>query len=275
MSDEVPERPLDVLLRTVSLSLQPQGGRVFAHHATKEKLSRQTIELKCERHDPQIFFGNTIVIGEEVHPRPKLFEDNDEDEEKPVEEETGWRLNTIPIMLSIYEVDEAWLSESAEQRGGDPLVGQFSYHPRINTDDGVVNDVRPSCSAWIGVGGDTFRMIRDHVLDFTKYDFRIGVDVLFPKEGVENGWTGRTVNWDGDGQLPITSAVAVWTKEDWSSDFRRKERPGPPKEADYVPPREHVELMEANHRLEATIKAMMTPLWIIAAVVFFWAIFHR
>ena len=277
MADEEQESALDVLLRTVTLALHPQGGRVFAHHATINNLDRQTIELKCEHRDPNLFFGKSVVIGDEVHPVPQLFDDEDDesDTKRPVEEETGWRLGTIPIMLSIFEVDADWLHDSSEKHGANVLVGQLSYHPRINTDDGAVNDKWPRCTAWVGVGPDTFRLLRDRVLNFQKYDFQIGMDVLFPSGGVENAWKGRTIKWDGNGQLPILSAVAVWTKEDWSSDYRRKERLGPPKEAEYVPSREHVELMRATERIEAGLRAVLSPLFIIAFLILVWLIVHR
>lgn len=218
--------------------------------------------------------GTTVVLGNEKHPVPKEFEDDEEDDGKAREQETGWRLTTIPIMLSLYEVNEEWLGKSAEPHDGNPVHGQFSYNPRINTDDGVIDDKWPSVSVWVGVGPETFRLVRDRLLRFQKYDFEIGVTVLFPEGSIEKGWMGATVRWEGTGLLPITEATFVWRREDWSVDYKKRERlVGPPR--DYEPTREHADLLAKLNELHAGMQKITAPLWIAVAALVGLFVWHR
>lgn len=282
-------RPFETLLRTVTLEFTVLGGRVFAHNAEPEKLNRQTIELKCEASGSWLFGGDDVVIGNEKHPVPKLFEEEDEDEDdddgddeegaekKPVDEEEGWRLGTIPTMVSLYQVDDGWFAESGLRNEGKPILGQFEYHMPIQTPDGVVNEKWPKAFAWVGVGPSTFELIRDRLLQFQNCDFSLGLDVLFPEGAVESGFVGRHVRWDGKGQLRITAATIVWKREDWSSDFRHKERLGPKREAvvPYEAPREHVEVMDALRRVEGAVTRLAVPLWMAAAAIIGYLTFRR
>jgi len=278
MADDTPSA-IDTLVRTVTLEFRVLGGRVFAHNAEHGKLNRQTIELKCEASGSLLFGDDNCVIGNDKHPVPKVFEDEEREEEegKPVEEEEGWRLGTIPTMISLYEVDEGWLAESGERNDGKPILGQFEYHEPIKTDDGVVNEKWPKAFAWVGVGSDTFRLVRDRMLRFEKYDFSLGLEVLFPEGAVECGWIGRNVRWDGKGQLRITGATIVWKREDWSSDHRRKEWLGrePEVEQPYKASHEHVEIMDATKRIEAALARLAMPMWLAASAIIAFLIFRH
>ena len=97
--------------------------------------------------------------------------------------------------------------------------------------------------------------MRDRMLAFEKYDFSIGLEVLFPQGTVESNWVARNVRWDGNGPLRVTGATIVWKREERSSDYRRKERFDPKPEADavYSPPSEHVELLGATQRIETAV----------------------
>jgi hypothetical protein len=271
---------LDTMVRTVTLEFTVQGGRVFAHNAEPGKLDRQTIELKCETHGSWLFGDDEVMIGSDKHPVPQLFEDGGEDDEeegKSIDEEEGWRLGAISTMVSLYEVDEAWLLDSAGRNEGRPILGQFEYHEPIRTADGVVNEKWPKAFAWVGIGSDTFRLIRDRLLTFEKYDFSVGLEVLFPEEAVESNWVGRNVKWDGKGQLRITGATIVWKRNDWSPDYRRKERlvPEPKPDLPYDPSREHIEVLEATKRLEGAVSRLATPMWLAAGAIIAFLIFRR
>ncbi|NIJ65003.1 hypothetical protein FHR20_001934 [Sphingomonas leidyi] len=269
MAERALGKTLDLMERTVSLEFGVLGGRVFAYHAQGDSPDRQTIELKCEQ-SGSFLTGSSVIIGDEHHERVSLFAEDEEDgdESKPVEMEEGWQLNQITTMLNIHEVDADWIAESAAKHDGKSLVGRFEYFPRINTDDGVVNDKRPSVSAWIGVGPETFRLLRERMLDFKKWDFTIAIEVLFPDGTVEGSFMGRTVRWDGGKPLNVQSARIVWIKEDWSPDFHAKERlaPRPKAGAPYDPPREHLELVSRIERLESQIQKLATPMWAAAVL---------
>lgn len=269
MAESELSKTLDLMDRSVSLEFRVLGGRVFAHHAQSDRLDRQTIELKCEQ-SGSFLFGSSVIVGDEHHERVNQFaeDDEDRDESQPVEMEDGWRLGQIATILNVHEVDYDWIAGSAAKHDGQALVGRFEYFPRINTDDGVVNDKRPSASAWIGVGPETFRLLRERMLDFKKWDFAVALEVLFPKGTVETGFMGRTVRWDGSKPLDVQSARIVWTKEDWSPDFHAKERltPKPKVDAPYDPPREHLELLSRIERLESQIQKLATPMWVAAVL---------
>ena len=193
-----------------------------------ESRNWQTIELKCEAGGSALFGDDHVVIGTDKHPVPKMFDDGEDEEGErtsPSKRRRVGALEPFPVMVSLYEVDEDWLIESGERNDGKPVFGQFQYHEPIRTDDGVVNEKWPKAFAWVGIGSDTFRLVRDRMLQFEKYDFSLGLEVLFPEGAVESGWMGRNVRWDGKGQLRIRAgATIVWKREDWNSDHQRKER---------------------------------------------------
>lgn len=271
---------LDRMKHEVTLKLSPYGGRVFVENADLKRVDQSTIELKCW-FSPDLF-GLNVTIGSEEHPRVTHYEDEEEGQEdgKPVELDTGWRLGDVPVMLTLYRVDETWLQESAAKNDGAPVLGRLHYYPRINTSDGVVNDKRPTVTAWTCLGADNFALVRERLLDFKKYDFQIGLNVAFPQGTVESHeFMGRSIKWDGEGELPVLSASIVWQKEDWSSDFHRKERlfeKEPAKaELPYDPPREHIEVMDATRRIETALGRLVTPLWLAVGALIVMAFLRR
>ena len=54
--------------------------------------------------------------------------------------------------------------------------------------------------------------MRDRMLAFEKYDFSIGLEVLFPQGTEESNWVARNVRWDGNGPLRVTGATIVWKR---------------------------------------------------------------
>jgi hypothetical protein len=275
---EMGERELDKMARTISLNLDPRGGRVFANHATLKDSDPQSIELKCHLDSGFMMFGTEVIIGEDEHPWHDFFADDDDDQadrHKDREPEKGWRLSSIPVMVTIYKATPDWVCESAAERGGETLAGRLSYAPKMNTADGVVSDKWPTCFVWIALGPEVFRLVRDRVINFEKYDFKLGLSVLFPKEAVNSSWTGRTVRWDGKGNLDVESATVVWSKEDWRSDTRQPVVPRQAREAAYVAPREHVEVLDGQRRIEAGLKALLIPLWALTGAVVTWMVWHH
>lgn len=271
---------IERMMHEVALKLTPYGGRVFVEHADFARLDHCQLEIKCWV-SPELF-GMGVTIGDEVHTHVKQYKDEDQgrEESEEVEMESGWRLSDVPVMLTFYRVDDAWLRKSADEHGGKPLLGQLNYYPRINTDDGVVNDKRPTITAWMSLGPDNFELVRQRLLDFKKFDFEIGLTVEFPKGSVINeGFIGRTIKWDGAEMLPVKSGAIVWRKEDWSADFHRREylveKEQPKAEAPYDPPREHLELLSASQRIEGAVAKLLTPLWLLAAAVIAYIIFRR
>lgn len=262
---------LDALSREVTLRLSACGGRVFAHSANTEQLNRSTIELKCWWMDLKNLFSLGITIGDEkhepLHDGGLADEDDEDDEGHFDEEQIGWRLGECPILLSIYEIDEHWLASSAANNDGMPVLGRLQYYPRIQTADGVVNDKRPSVTAWTGMGAENFRLIRERLLSGERHDFELGITVEFPPGSVKSGWAGREIHWDGLEALPISSATIVWSRNDWNVDREGRLNNRPPPEPAYVPPLEHVELLQASSRLETAIGRLVTPLWLTAAAV--------
>lgn len=277
-----PSGTLDDLIRDVTQAFYVRGGRVFAHEAEPGKLDKQTIELKCEAEgDFPGLFGTNIVIGTDKHPRANIVGDDDNEAnetqaDRPVEEEEGWRLETIPTMVSIYAVDEAWITESAGRNDGEAVRGLLNYHEPVVTNDGMAKNNRPMVTAWVAVGPDTFRLLRDHLLTFKECDFSLGLDLRFPRGIIESRWMGRTVKWDGKGQIPITGMTIVWKREDWSADFRcRKKRSAPATEPVYEPSREQRDILDASARVEAAVSKLLLPLWLIAGAVLAFLIFRR
>lgn len=270
--------PLDTILRTIMLEFTPLGGRVFAHHAEPGKLDRQTIELKCDATSSWLSTGGQVVIGTEKHPALQRFEDEADrsDGKDAVREEEGWRLSTIPTMISVYEMTDKLLIGASNDKKGSKIIGDFSYNERIQTSDGVVNEKWPTVHAWIGVGPDTFLLLRDSLLQFQRFDFSLGLEVCFPPDAVEPSWIGRRVKWDGKERLNVMSAVIVWKREDWSSDYMEKRRIGPEREVvqPYEAPREHVEVMNAVRRIEGAVARLAVPVWIAAGAIVGFLIFR-
>jgi hypothetical protein len=273
-------RTLDRMKHEVTLVLSPYGGRVFVENADLKRVDQSTIEFKCW-FSPDLF-GLDVTIGSEEHPRVTHYEDEEADggEDKSVERETGWRLGDVPVMLTLYRVDEAWLQQSAANNDGSPVLGRFDYYTPANTSSGVVNDKRPTVEAWTCLGADNFALVRERLLDFKKYDFQIGLNVAFPQGTVEShGLLGRSIKWDGESELPVLSASIIWKKEDWSSDFHRKEQlfeKKPSKaELPYDPPREHIEVMDATRRIETALGRLVTPLWLAVGALIVMALFRR
>lgn len=266
------------LARKVPQDFRILGGRVFAREAEAGRLDRQTIELKCEAGSG--FMGTEIRIGTDTHPWATFDDDDDDATDDDASaasagrEEEGWRLSTIPTIVSVYPVDEAWIAESAERHDGTALRGMFDYHPAGQSEDAKAE--RPMATAWVAVGPDTFRLIRDELLAFKEYSFSLGLDLHFPEVAVENGFMGRTVKWDGNGQVPIVGLTVLWKREDWSPDFRRKRvRPTPARVAIYEPSREQRDLLDASGRIEASVAKLLLPLWLIAGAIVAFLIFRH
>jgi hypothetical protein len=279
MTDET--RPFDELLSKVTQEFYVRGGRLYAHEAEAGKLDRQTIELKCEA-GGSLFHGSSIVIGDDEHPRANPFDDDDDDEtdearaNQPVETERGWRLETLHTMVSIYPVDEAWIAESAGRHDGKPIRGLLSYHPAIVTSDGAANEKRPMVSAWVAVGPDTFRLLRDELLSFKDFAFSLSLDLRFERASVTPNWIGRQVAWDGEGSIPVDGMTVLWKREDWSPDFRRrKARSNTKPDLTPEPSREHSDAMGAAARIEAAVSKLTTPLWLILGALAALLFFHR
>lgn len=272
MAEGEPESGLARLSREVSLSLAPHGGRVFLHHATPEDVNHSTIELKCWWSSGFHMLSTSVVIGDEKHKRVASRYRYDIVAEYQ-EEEIGWNLGDCPIMLSLYQVDAKWLTESADKNDGTPVFGQLTYYSPISTDDGVVNDKRPTVTAWVGVGADNFNLIRANLVEGRELAFDLGITVRFPQGSVESGWVDRSVKWDGNGPLPIIDATIVWKRHDWDADHDPEliEPCGPEPR---VPPREHVELMEATNRLESAVAKLALPLWMAVATIVAIAVMH-
>jgi hypothetical protein len=268
-----PESAIDLMVRTVGFSFRPLGGRVRAISATQANPDSFTIELKCEQ-SGGFFDGTSCRIGSDRHPVPLFNElDDEEAEDKPVEEEDGWRLSTIPIMVTLYEATPAWLEENREKVGGQALAGRFSYHP-IHEDSTVSErHRRPHIGAWLALGPETMRAVRRAMMDFEVNAFSLGLTVQFPKQAIlENGWQGRSIVWDGQGDLPVMDGSIVWTKEDWSPDFFSRERTWKREAVAEVraePDTQIADVVAAVRRLDARTRALVTPLWLTAFLAFF------
>lgn len=268
-ADQKLRKPVSDLDRRVTLPLTVYGGRVFAESATPDKVDGGGIELKCWWQDVARIFDLSVVIGNEQHPPAPSRYDYDEDaaarSKRREEEETGWRLSDCPVMLTIHRAEPGYFEgNKADERGG-PILGQFKYYAPIRASDGVVNDRRPTITAWVGMGGENYRLIRERLLAGEQFDFDVGITARFPEAAVENGWVGRTVHWDGEEPLPITGATVVWRRNDWDADHDRKPSSWRSRqEIEYVPPREHVEVMDVTRRIETALSKLATPLWLAA-----------
>lgn len=273
MADKEPESAIQKLNREVWLSLHARGGRLFVDAATAERLERTTIELNCRWAGVTWLSGLGLRIGDEQHP-PLLSSRRRRALEGETEEvETGWKLRDCPITVNVYEVDEESIAESAAKNNGTPEIGLLKYYERVNTPDGVVNDKRPSLSAYVGVGAETFRFIRDRLLATETPEFELGFNVEFPRGSVERGSMNTKVKWDGNETLPVTDARFVWHRGEWSSDKDDDEEPSESQE--HEPPREHVELLGAVERLQATVAKLTTPIWIAVALALLAIVFRR
>lgn len=123
---------------------------------------------------------------------------------------------------------------------------------------------RPTVTAWVPLGSDNFRLLRERLLTDKQFDISVSVTIQFPKGSVKSEALGKSVQWDGKGALPITNAVVVWKRHDWSADFDHKPQ-GLRHPEPYEPPREHVEILAATSRVEAGIAKLTTPLWLAVA----------
>jgi hypothetical protein len=274
MADEEPESFIQQMTREVTLKLSAHGGRVFMQSADADDLERCTIELKCSWSPGLIaMLHQSIRIGDENHKPFKWDDDDVEVIDEEAEDEMGWGLYDCGIMLSVYRVDEKWLADSAAKNDDKPILGRLNYNPPIQTSDGVVNDQRPSVTAWVGLGHENFRLLRDRLLATDKPDFDLDIAVEFPRGTVESGWVKKTITWDGKGSLPVTNATLVWLRADWNSESARERRvPRHREPVHREPPPEHGELLRAMKKLEAAVVKLATPLWIAvgAAIVAAW-----
>jgi hypothetical protein len=266
MADKEPESAIQKLNREVWLSLRARGGRVFMDGATAETLERSTIELNCRWAGVTWLSGLNLTIGDEQHPPLPSSRRHRPMEGETEQLETGWKLSDCPITVNVDEVDGKAIAESAAKNNGTPEIGLLKYYERVNTPDGVVNDKRPSLAAYVGVGAETFRFIRDRLLATETPEFELGFNVEFPRGSVDRGWVNTKVNWDGKDTLPVTDARFVWPRGGWNSDEDNED--GPPEPEEYEPPREHVELLGAIERLQANMVKLTTPIWIAAAAAF-------
>lgn len=261
---------IGAMARHVELELRPVGGRIFVDNATLEHIDSSKIELKCFWSGGLAsLFSLSIVIGDQKHMMPLIDEDA-EDENVERHEEIGWRLGDCPIMLTLHPIDAKWLTESADRNDGKPILGQLYYHPPVNTDDGVVNEKRPTVTAWVGLGRDNFNVIRDSLVTKDAPQFQVGLSLDFPPEAIEQGDFRRKIRWDGKGALPVTGAVVVWKNNDWSADFdtQMHERKMLSRRHNIEPPEprlEHQQTLDALSRVESAMAKLSTPIWIAAA----------
>ena len=277
MADDEPESFIEKMTREMRLPLDVEGGRVFAHHADADATERCTIELKCSW-SPGLLagFDTHIRIGDDKHKPLSWDDDGVQIVDTEAEEVVGCDLLECPIMLSLYRVDDKWITESAANNEGKPILGRFDYHAPIQTSDGVVNEKRPVITAWAGFGHDNFELLRARLLATENPDFDLGLDVEFPRGTVDAGWVSTKIEWDGKDSIPVLDAVIVWKCGDWDSKTDRlrevfREREPEP----YNPPREHVALLHAVNKLEAAIAKLAVPVWLAAAAAVLAAIAAR
>lgn len=264
IADEEPQTYADELLREVALSLACEGGRVFVQSATGENLESCTIELKCAW-SPRLatMFDETIRIGNSKRKPMKWDDDGEEIIDEAEEEETGWSLLDVPVMLTIHSVTSDWIAESASKNEGTPVLGRFIYYEA--DESGSAYD-RPCVTAWVGLGPTNFNLVRDRLVSTEKPDFEVGLTVRFPRSSIRSSWVGKDVVWDGEGTLPVTGATLVWLRGDWNSESGPEPRdPVQPVPIRQELPRDHVELLSSISRLEAAIVKLSTPLWIAVA----------
>ncbi|MBS0255807.1 MAG: hypothetical protein JSS36_11530 [Proteobacteria bacterium] len=264
MTDNGMAEIIDEMKRTVTLSLEPQGGRIFAVTSTSTEPSSRYIELKCHLYNESIFQWNEIIIGSDRHSRHNLFADefgklsSEDGQEDKIEEEDGWRLSSIPIMISIHKMNKN--TEYDE-------IGFLGYNKKYESDDGLIKNEWPTCNASIYVGENDFETMERGFFEFKEFNYKIGIDVNFSSDCTTSGWGNRVTHWNGLGQLPISRATVVWFREDWSSSFRRRLFPNNTNPTPIeTPSREHSELLEATTRIESAISALKTPLWLAVGV---------
>lgn len=278
MADEDPQTFVSELLREVVLGLACEGGRVFVHSSTVEKLDRSVIELKCTWSPrlSEIFDDESIRIGE-LKRKPTNWENDDgEVVGHEGEELIGWSLRDIPVMLTIYQLTADWISESATKNDGTPVLGKLNYYEADTPGVDTLRYERPALNAWVGLGPNNFDMLRNRLVSTEKPDFDLGITVQFPRSSIQSSWTGRDVVWDGKGSLPVTDATLVWMRGDWDSESGLEYRSIVEREpVSKEPPREHVELLSSNKRLETAVTKLATPLWIAVGAAIVAAYFAR
>lgn len=271
MSGEEPESFIDKISRQQSLVLRVAGGRLLIENAQPDGVDRSKIELNCWW-SPSLLgmMEDRIRIGDARHKPITWDEDGFEVVDGDAEDEIGWSLLDCPVELMIHRSEDGWLADNKARSKDDPIIGRFSYSAPIKTSDGVVNQERPTIHAWIALGPENFKFLRDRLTNTEVPDFDLGITVEFPRGTVETGWVKSTVKWDGKEPLPVTGASFVWKRGEWDSDAPRERRwlrKSEPEE--HVPPREHVELLQSVSRLETAVTKLTTPVWIaaVAAVV--------
>ncbi|GFE72380.1 hypothetical protein [Novosphingobium sp. TCA1] len=253
---------LSDLERSVGLPLRVLGGRVFLETPTSDNLNGSAVELKCSLTGFTELFHTSIVIGDEKHLALPLFNG---DEEQDREEEVGWRLSSCAIMVSFRPIDEAALAEMAEKNDGKPIVGRLNYWKPINSGDGVVNDKWPTVTIWVGVGRDNFALLSDAVRRNDLRGVEVGLSIEFPEGSVTSRMVGRKISWNGEGQLPVTSAGIVWKSGDWSSETDSFQLSKPEKRRiEREPSPEHIETMRGINGVREVLNKLMTPVWIAA-----------
>ena len=273
MSEDEPESFIDKMGREKSLPLRVTGGRVLIANATSDALDSSTIELKCWWAQRRFaIYDTSILIGDEQRKPFKWDGDGVQIPDEEAEDITGWSLSECPIMLAIYRVSDDWLSERADDR----VNGQFRYYGPIKTDDGVVNEERPTIQAWIALGSANFRLIEGRLIDNETPDFEIGLTDEFPRGTVDSGMFDTKIHWDGTDSLPITRATIVWKCGDWNSDDPvSRQLDGWSEPEEYEPSREHNELIASNTRIESMLAKLTLPVWLAAAAAALAAIASR
>lgn len=279
MANDDPETFIEKMCRDIWLSLDTLGGRVFVESASEDNIDRCTIELNCQWSSDWLS-ELYVRIGTEDHPptertrRSRRIEKAENDAP-----EAGWSLADCWLTISVYEFSEAQIAESAAKNAGKPILGRFKYYERVNSSDGVVSDVRPGVSAWIGLGPKNFHLLREQMLAGEKPDFDLGLRVGFPQGSVITGWVDTKVQWDGEASLPISEARFAWNRSKWNNDtddeIGLNDQPVDDEPVEYDPPREHVELLQSANKLEAAIARLTLPVWLAAGAAIFAAIAAR
>ena len=246
------------------MNLTPHGGRVFVQSASAESIDSCTIELKCTWSPGLLaLFDESIRIGADTHKPYKWNEYFEDVPDEDGEDEIGWSLSDCPIMLTLHPVTEKWIEDSAAKNAGKPILGRFTYYEPDKPAVDPVYSKKPLVTAWVGLGPENFRLLRDRLVNTEAPDFELSITVRFPQDSVKSSWTGKDVSWDGSEPLPVTSATIAWMRSDWKNDSRHERRVL--RDAEPIvaePSSEHLQLMEKVGTLEAAVRMLATPLWI-------------
>jgi hypothetical protein len=194
MADEEPETFIQKMCREMMLPLRVTGGRIFAENASPDRLDRSVIELKCWWSPGFLASLDTsVLIGDQKHKPLKWGEDGIETPDEEADDVVGWDLHDCAIMLTIYRTEDGWLADNKDRPKDDAIMGFFNYSPPLKSDDGVVNDERPTVHAWIALGPHNFNLLRDRVIATDELDFEVGLEVQFPRGTVDTGGIKTTV----------------------------------------------------------------------------------